>query len=301
MFSIIIPLYNKEKQIAETLNSVLQQTFTDFEIVIVNDGSKDKSGEVVKSFNDHRIRLINQENAGVSAARNRGIKEAKNDWIAFLDADDLWREDKLEIYAAAIHKYVDIQWLMSGFQTIKSDVKKNFVYKRESMFLNEPLDDLIAGLAIHTSTVVVKREYFLKDQRLYFKVGINNSEDREVWYRLMFRFSKLFYIHDILSYYNLDADENSLTKNVNKKSHFLGLKTRLEDDFDDCTILSEERRNKIEIFIEKFNRKALWYQWKNSSLVNENKEYLSDKDRFIMDMFGSFPVSFKLLILKIFL
>src|SRR5690606_27294669 len=94
MFSVVIPLYNKEANIRQTLESVLNQTCTDFGIVIGNDGSKDNSRDVVLSMDDARIRLIDQENAGVSAARNRGIKEARGEWIAFLDADDLWREDK---------------------------------------------------------------------------------------------------------------------------------------------------------------------------------------------------------------
>src|SRR5699024_6424946 len=97
MFSIVIPLYNKELSITNTLQSVLNQTFTDFEVVIVNDGSTDNSVEKVEAFNDPRIRLIHQANAGVSAARNKGIEEANYDWISFLDADDLWMENHLSI------------------------------------------------------------------------------------------------------------------------------------------------------------------------------------------------------------
>lgn len=87
--SVIIPLYNKEKYIATTVNSVLQQSFKDFEIVVVNDGSTDISLSIVESISDQRIRLINKQNEGVSATRNRGIQEAKGDYIMFLDADDV--------------------------------------------------------------------------------------------------------------------------------------------------------------------------------------------------------------------
>lgn len=83
MISVVIPLYNKEKQIKRTLQSVLTQTFQDFEIVIVNDGSTDNSTIEVEKIKDSRIRLIHQENAGVSAARNKGIEEAKYELIAF--------------------------------------------------------------------------------------------------------------------------------------------------------------------------------------------------------------------------
>ena len=96
MISVVIPLYNKEHQIAETLRSVLEQTFQDFEVVIVDDGSTDKSSEEALKIRDPRIRFVRQENAGVSAARNRGIEEARFDLIAFLDADDRWKPEYLQ-------------------------------------------------------------------------------------------------------------------------------------------------------------------------------------------------------------
>ena len=113
MISVVIPLYNKEKSIASTLQSVYEQTYTDYEVVIVNDGSTDNSANVVKDFIakiddrciDDRWTLICQENAGVSAARNRGIIEAKGEYVAFLDADDFWREDKLEKQLKVMEKY----------------------------------------------------------------------------------------------------------------------------------------------------------------------------------------------------
>lgn len=95
MISVVIPLYNKEKQIKRTLQSVLTQTFQDFEIVIVNDGSTDNSVIEVEKLKDPRIRLVHQKNAGVSAARNKGIEEAKYELIAFLDADDEWQSEYL--------------------------------------------------------------------------------------------------------------------------------------------------------------------------------------------------------------
>ena len=90
MISVVIPLYNKESFITETIQSVLNQTFADFELILINDGSTDKSEAVVKTFNDHRIRYKSIANSGVSVARNTGIELAKFTWIAFLDADDWW-------------------------------------------------------------------------------------------------------------------------------------------------------------------------------------------------------------------
>jgi len=94
--SVVIPLYNKGSYIARALNSVLAQTFRDFEVIVVDDGSTDDGAAIVKGFGDPRIRLIQQENRGVSAARNRGIAAARAELVAFLDADDEWLPGHLE-------------------------------------------------------------------------------------------------------------------------------------------------------------------------------------------------------------
>jgi glycosyltransferase involved in cell wall biosynthesis len=94
-FSIVIPLWNKRHAVAATVASVLDQTYRDFELVIVDDGSTDGSMDALRGFDDPRIRRIAQANAGPGAARNRGIEESRHDWIAFLDADDIWSPDHL--------------------------------------------------------------------------------------------------------------------------------------------------------------------------------------------------------------
>ena len=107
MISVVIPLYNKEASIAQSLKSVLSQEYDDFEVVIVDDGSTDGSVGVVEAINDPRIRLIKQENGGPSKARNTGVKNAKGEWILFLDADDELEPDALEYFAKNINKHND--------------------------------------------------------------------------------------------------------------------------------------------------------------------------------------------------
>lgn len=105
VFSIIVPLYNKEPYIKRTIDSVIAQTYPYYELIVVDDGSKDSSVRVVGSFSDERIRLIHKENGGVSSARNRGIAEAKNEWIVFLDADDELLPHALSVLAEMVEKY----------------------------------------------------------------------------------------------------------------------------------------------------------------------------------------------------
>ena len=104
-FSIVIPLYNKQEHIANTLQSVLHQTFADFELLVIDDGSTDESAKVVDLFHDNRLRVFRQQNAGVSAARNQGIKRARGRYIAFLDADDLWEPQYLARMCKLIQGY----------------------------------------------------------------------------------------------------------------------------------------------------------------------------------------------------
>ncbi|MGB6298835.1 MAG: glycosyltransferase family A protein [Rivularia sp. (in: cyanobacteria)] len=102
--SVIIPVYNGENTILQTINSVQNQTFPDWELIVINDGSTDESLKLLKEINDERLKIFSYENGGLSVARNRGITHATGEYIAFLDADDLWTSDKLELQLEALEK-----------------------------------------------------------------------------------------------------------------------------------------------------------------------------------------------------
>ena len=295
MFSVVIPLYNKEHQIRRTLESVLSQTFENFEVVIVNDGSTDKSVEVVSEFKDKRIRLINKPNGGVSSARNMGIQEAHFEWIAFLDADDLWKENKLEKVADVVKDNPDVCWMVSGYQTIKGAKIADHSYAHNG-FLDDALDALGNKLSIQTSTVVLRKKYFIADEKLYFPLGINNSEDREVWYRLIFRFPRLYYIQEVLSYYIIDETGGSLNNGTVGNFSFLKLKHRLSNDFD---LLTSERKQKFLSFIDKFNNTACWRIWSNIGWRSDFNGFVSNIDEKIMKLFSNYPAFIRLVVFKI--
>ena len=271
MFSVVIPLYNKERSVKNTIESVLNQTFQDFEVIVVNDGSTDNSLEVVKSFNDERIRIINQKNSGVSSARNRGIKEAKYDWIAFLDADDLWNPNKLRIVAEAIVKEKNVNWVITGY-TLLINKKKSIDYiHNKNGKLKNVIDDLLLGLKIHTSAVIVKRKMFIENNRLFFREGLNNSEDREVWYKLCCLDPNPVYVNKSLSYYKIEQGENNLTNNLN--INFLNMNERLNDFLKDMEM---DDVLKLKKYINKLNYNIMLSCWANLNLVSvEFKDHLS--------------------------
>ena len=105
LVSVIVPAYNAQRTIGETLQSVFDQTFTDFELIVINDGSIDNTPEIVSSFTDPRLNFFSYPNAGVSASRNRGVSHAGGEYISFIDADDLWTSDKLEGQIEALQSH----------------------------------------------------------------------------------------------------------------------------------------------------------------------------------------------------
>ena len=124
MISIIIPLFNKERIVEKTLKSVLSQDYNDYELIVVNDGSTDKSVEVVESLHDPRITLIEQENGGPSKARNTGVKNAKGEWIVFLDADDELVDGALTKMMMEVDRYPDADIIDFGGYIREGNVKR---------------------------------------------------------------------------------------------------------------------------------------------------------------------------------
>ena len=103
--SVVIPAYNAERTVLETVESVQKQTFSDLEIIVIDDGSTDKTKELLQGVTDERLKIFSYENSGVATARNRGISDAEGEFIAFLDADDLWTPDKLELQLIALQQH----------------------------------------------------------------------------------------------------------------------------------------------------------------------------------------------------
>ena len=189
MISVVIPLYNKEKQIAHTLQSVFNQTFQNFEVVIVDDGSTDGSVAEVEKLSDLRIRLIHQKNAGVSAARNRGIEEAKGDLIAFLDADDEWKPEYLATQYHLSQKYPDCNVFACNYEFRNMEGKVTPTIIRKLPFTGE--DGILSNyfeVASCSHPPICSISIMVKKQAIQaiggFPVGIRSGEDLLTWARL---------------------------------------------------------------------------------------------------------------------
>ena len=131
--SIVIPAYNAEKYILETIASVQQQTFTDYEIIVIDDGSIDKTVDILKTVEDTRLNVFSHANAGVSIARNRGIAQARGEFIALLDADDLWTPDKLEMQIKALQS--SPQAVLAYSWTYFMDASGKSIYLAQPMWI----------------------------------------------------------------------------------------------------------------------------------------------------------------------
>ncbi len=206
MISIIIPLYNKEASIATALRGVLAQTYPNFEVVVVDDGSTDGGAAVVEQFDDPRIRLIRQENGGVSAARNRGIAEAKGEYVAFLDADDEWMPQFLEEIRTLQDTYPECRAQATNYIFCSNGVKsptilRKIPFKGERGVLTNYFE--VASCShppMWTSAVCIERK--LLQEIGGFPVGIKSGEDLLTWARIAVR-TQWAYSMRALAQYNL--------------------------------------------------------------------------------------------------
>lgn len=191
--SIIMPLYNKATEVLGSVASVRAQTVTDWELIVVDDGSSDGGADLVHGLADQRIKIIKQSNQGVSLARNRGLLEAESPWIAFLDADDEWRSDYLATILSLARDYPQAPWLATGYE---------IRHPREGVF-NARLRGITKGFRrgilrnyftvatksdppVWSSAVVVRRKILLEIGG--FPAGIASGEDLLTWARLAVRY-----------------------------------------------------------------------------------------------------------------
>ena len=214
--SVLIATFNCAKYIAEAIDSVLDQTYTDYEIIIVDDGSTDDTKSIIKTYldkNADKIKYYYQENQGLACARNVAIKYSKGKYIAFLDADDKWLPPRLEIGVAILDNEPDIGLVHSN--DIKIDENGSLLKgytkhkKHLSGYISEDL--LLRKIHIQGGTVLFRRKCLDKVGLLDPYLTYLGAEDRDLWYRISKEF-KVKYVDRQLAYYRIRKD--SLSRNT---------------------------------------------------------------------------------------
>lgn len=217
MFSIIIPLYNKENYIENAVKSVLQQDYPHFELIIVDDGSTDASLERVNAFDDERLKVITQQNRGVSAARNRGVSLAYYDYIAFLDADDRWDKSFLSKMLRLITDFPEAGiygcqylWVKNGRQSASSNHEPPGFAGYFDYFRAYTYD---WWMPLTSISVVIPAIVFREMSG--FKVSLKFGEDLDLWLRIALK-HKVAYLNEPLAYYNQDVETSGRALGMQK-------------------------------------------------------------------------------------
>ncbi len=256
-FSVIMPVYNVEEFVAEAIRSVLQQTFCDFELIIVNDCATDNSLSICQQFNDPRIKLIQHEhNRGLAGARNTGIRHAQGQYLAFLDSDDSWHSDKLTKHFIHLesHPEVGLSFSRSAFMEADGTPANCFQMPR---FKAISADYLFCHNPVGNGSAPVVRAATMRDIRFigedingqnefYFDESFRRSEDIECWLRIALTTNwKIEGIRQPLTNYRLNAG---------------GLSASLYKQFESWQMLLEKAHQYAPEFAKKNQKKAKAYQ-----------------------------------------
>lgn len=206
MVSVVIPLYNKETTICRCIDSILQQTYADFEIIVVNDGSTDDSLSKLKTINDPRIKVINAIRNGRSTARNTGISVAKGDYIALLDADDHWDNHFLEEMIFLTVKYPQATVFASGYRFCDRDnrrinaIIRGLNFKDDGIISDYFKISSYSNPPIYSSNIMVLRGVLSKNDM--FPENVERGEDLILWAKIACK-NTIAFTKKILSTYNI--------------------------------------------------------------------------------------------------
>lgn len=282
-FSVIVPVYNKEKYIKKTLESILNQNFQDFEIIIVDDGSTDASIDIIKQFKDDRIFLHQQKNSGVAIARNVGGKLAKGKVLSFLDADDLWLPEHLSEIKSLFDKFNNAHFFATGYIIQYNDLlSKKFVYpfEKKQLIIQRFYQYNIKFPLFFTSNFSIKKDTFLQTKG--FKPSIH-GEDTEYFLRLGISYflaysQKITMIH-------LDKTDNSLFSHYNTNK-----KTAILESFKIVEQKDKHLKKYLDInrYVWAIEYKISGQNLKAQSLIDEiNPKHLNYKQKILLQLPGS--------------
>jgi glycosyltransferase involved in cell wall biosynthesis len=275
-FSVIIPLFNKAEYVERTLNSVLLQSFDDFEVIIVNDGSTDNSLKIAESFTDDRIVIYSKDNKGVSTARNYGVTKATSNYIAFLDADDIWKPNHLDALHNLIVDMPSCALYCMGYikqKSEKSKIRAQFGtiadgYKGVvSGYFKNSLPFTIAGMG----AVAVNKAKFIEVGG--FNEGVTHGEDIELWTSLALQDKvALHNIATVIHLINIKGRVSNLKINNKVFPDFSQFNTQ-ESHSADLKVYLDNNRYAIALAYRLAKDSTNYKFWKNQiELENLNKK-----------------------------
>lgn len=271
--SVIVPVYKAEKYLHRCVDSILAQTFTDFELILVNDGSPDNSGAICDEYaqKDCRVRVFHKENGGVSSARNLGLDNVRGEWVTFIDSDDYIHKD----YLFSFNKNIDADLIVGSFQVIGSDENWNGILQCEKYgrnILKQKLQDGAFPPNYHGSWGKLFQTKIINDNNIRFDNKVFLSED---W---LFTLNYFIYINSVQTidkpyyYYERDVEE-SLSQNYRyfeeyfyAMQRFSQIAVTLEDSFEIPSL--------CHIYIEAvrvFMNRQVNYLYYNTKLTYSNK------------------------------
>lgn len=216
LLSIVMPAYNSERFVAQAIESILKQSFRDFEFIIINDGSTDKTEEIINSYTDPRIvYLKNESNLGLSKSYNRGIDAARGKYIARMDADDVSMPKRFERQIQFLEKRPQVDIVGSSLQFIDEDGERRGTWQRQIDHIDIKFSALFSTPMMHP-TIMGKTEVFKSH---HYNEGLSNSEDYELWSRLLFSTNTHFAnIREPLLLYRTYPHSFTQTLNLDKRT-----------------------------------------------------------------------------------
>jgi glycosyltransferase involved in cell wall biosynthesis len=284
--SIIMPAYNSEKFIAQAIESVIAQTQVDWELLIVNDGSKDNTGSIINSYSmaDSRIKVIQQVNCGTGAARNRGMAEADitSEYIIFLDSDDCWEESTLEVLlgvlehdpqAVAVHGLA--RTIDESGRPCKPGVIELYSHKRPGIRGNRvklwtPQEPTCLAVLVVSNVIVTPGQLLIKKAALEgvgkFNTSLKNAEDWDLWLRLTTKYNIIFLNKVVINY---RQHSNNKSKTTGQMSHSINA---IYHKYMSDAALTKEQRKVVSLgyYWAKWLLSCLYMRRSKENFINNN-------------------------------
>lgn len=280
-FSVVIPLFNKKNYIQATLKSVLEQSFTDFEIIIIDDGSTDDSLAKVKALNSEKIKLFQQNNLGASVARNNAIEKANGKFIALLDADDYWYQDHLQDLKALIDQFPDAGLFCTGYEIVLSEnLTQNAVHllpTNQNQIVDNYFKSSLINPVAWTSASCFSKDFFYKIGE--FDADLRTGQDIDFFIRSGLKVQIAFTPRITMRYHK--KSENNLGKSLFNQDRFDLIKKFKTEEKSNASLKKYLDKNRYALVIRcKIAEDLLWKKVKDDI----NPKNLNQKQKLLLKM-----------------